>query len=151
MWRQTVAVQAQLSSMCWKIRAAAVLAMASTFGAASLAWQQGATFTLFAARVEFASSILFVGLIVWSGLFCMDRAWYHQLLQGATKHREHLEQEIADPRLLVTPSRSAQAGIRPDLPPLPHYPPPPTGGLSAFYWGGFVVFAAFHLVFAFAL
>jgi hypothetical protein len=42
-----------------------------------------------------SGTIVLGGLVAWLAFYFMDRWWYHRLLQGAVKHAEAIEADMA--------------------------------------------------------
>ncbi|WP_405954856.1 hypothetical protein [Streptomyces phaeochromogenes] len=91
MWKQTVAVQQHFNDISWRIRGLALTALTFALGAAAVAAREKSTIELFGWDIQFSTSLLLLGLILWVSFYFVDQVWYHRLLVGAVKHGEALE------------------------------------------------------------
>jgi phosphoglycolate phosphatase len=96
LWKQTVDVQKSFNTISWQIRGLGISAITAAYAGAGLAHARDVTVTAFKVDLAAAGAILSLGLLLWWGLWYMERSWYHKLLVGAGNQAQHLEREMRD-------------------------------------------------------
>ncbi|MBF6169437.1 hypothetical protein IU486_32650 [Streptomyces gardneri] len=94
MWKKTVEVQQHFNDLEWRIRGLAMTVLTFAFGAAAVAAKDGTAVKVFGFSLQLSCIVLVLGFVLWLAFYFVDKVWYHQLLTGAVKHGDELEQEL---------------------------------------------------------
>ncbi len=93
-WTTTIGVQKHFNDIELKIRNYAITVLVALLGAAAVALREGSRVEFSGVETSLATLLVGAALIAWLMFYFMDRIWYHQLLVGAVKHGQALEEVL---------------------------------------------------------
>jgi hypothetical protein len=93
-WKKTIEVQEHFNDLELRIRNFAITVLGVVLSGTALSVKEGLAVFIFNRPIPLAALLILIALVTWWAFYVMDFHWYHNLLIGAVKHGEKVENKI---------------------------------------------------------